>query len=105
METRNINITRDEAIEALLHVADSNILNEELKDKLINIISCIGAEKEGRHEWGQNTKPLYDFADNETTDEAIKACINIIDNVTFIPASCEREEITEALSSLLTEGN
>lgn len=103
MSTQNVNITRDEAMDVLLHVVESNILNEELKDRLTNIIACIGAEKEGRHEWGQNTKPLYDFADNETTDEAIKACINIIDNVTFIPASCEREEITEALTSLLSE--
>lgn len=103
MTTRNLNITRDEAIDVLLHVVDSNILNEELKSKLVNIISCIGAEKEGRHEWGQNTRPLYDFADKDTTNDTIKTCIEIIDNVTFIPASCERKEITEALTNLLAE--
>lgn len=64
-------ITREEAINTLYEVINCGILDKEIEDQLVEIASCVNAERYGVHLWGaeedeENYTPyLYGPSDHE----------------------------------------
>ena len=76
-------ITREEAINTLYEVINCGILDKEIEDQLVEIASCVNAERYGVHLWGlygpsdheekeimSNIEELYDDTEDGTEDHS-----------------------------------
>lgn len=92
-------ITRDEAVETLIELAESGTLREDLADKLAEIASLIEHEREGMHYWGININDYYKmvtaYREDLITDKLMDDWERILEKYSFTPAPCEKQEIEE----------
>ena len=90
-----MNIPRDEALEALRHLAESGILCDELELAVEEIAHCIEAEKLGLHLWGadDDADELFTaFYGNLTTGQT-ERLRRIRVKYRFSPSAFETEEV------------
>lgn len=75
-------ISREEAVDILTMLEESEILNEEIQDKLGDISTAIEKETEGLHIWGSEeddwTELYVAYREDHWTDE-LKARLEGID--------------------------
>lgn len=91
-------ITREEAIETLVNLVNSGILDEELENNLEEIISCIDYERKGYHAWGADcefTDLFIAYRSDLWTDELKERMQKLHNKYSFTPASYEQEEIND----------
>lgn len=97
-------LTRDEAIEALYEIIDSPVVDEEIRDKMLDIANLIEIEKRGMHFWGGNRDDYYEMVvsrrEDLWTDEAIAKADKIQKEHSFEPAPYEKAEIEEYIKEL-----
>ena len=97
-------ITRDEAIVALYEIIDNPVIDEELRDKMLDIANLIEIEKAGMHFWGGNLEEYHEMVVSRRsdmwTDEAIAKADKIQKEHSFEPAPYEKAEIEENLKEL-----
>lgn len=87
-------ITRDEAIEVLQTMVNSDILDEDLENDLEEIITCIQSEDEGYHIWGADEevgKLFTSYRTDLVTPELEEELNAISDKYSFTPAPYEAE--------------
>lgn len=93
-----MNITREEAIDALYEVINSGIIKEELSDELQEIANCIRDENLGMHTWGAGAEigMLYVSTRQDLiTDEMDKKAKEIYEKHAFTPAPYEEDYFNE----------
>ena len=90
-------ITREEAIDVLFQLENSDILSEELVEQISEINLMIQAETHGKHFWGADAEEYAKvhtaYRDNLWTDELLRECQDINFNHTFDPAPYEEADI------------
>lgn len=87
-------ITRDEAIDVLQTLVNSDILEEDLEEDIEEIITCIQSEDEGYHIWGADEEAEKLFTSYRTdliTPELEEELNAISDKYSFTPAPYEAE--------------
>lgn len=87
-------ITREEAVETLYGLINSNVLDEELCDSIENIANCISAERDGLHLWNaddEEVAELYTSVRDNTPDaEAhMELCNKLYAKYCFGPSKVE----------------
>ena len=96
-KTRERMITREEAIDVLFQLENSEILSDELVDQISQINLMIQAETLGKHFWGADAddyaKVHTAYREDLWTDELIRECQDIDFNHTFDPAPYEEADI------------
>lgn len=97
-------LTRDEAIQALYEIIDNPIIDEDLRDKMLDIANLIEIEKRGLHFWGGNVDDYHEMVvrrrSDTWTDEVIANAERIEKEHAFTPAPCEKAEIAEHIEEL-----
>ena len=90
-------IDRETAIYTLHELEDSDILNDELVQKLADIRTCIEAELDGWHFWGASDDDYMKLhiarRGDLWTDELRAECEEIDKAHTFVPAEYEAQEL------------
>lgn len=90
-------IDRQTAIYTLRELEDSDILNDELIQKLIDIRTCIEAELDGWHFWGASDDDYMELhiarRQDLWTDEVKAKCEAIDKRHTFVPAEYEQHDL------------
>ena len=92
-------ITRDDAIEVLYDLMNSNVLDDELCDDLQNIANCISAERDSMHLWGaddQEVAELYTMVQSSAPDaeEHEALCDKLFNKYCFEPSEHEMPDFT-----------
>lgn len=86
-------INRDDAIEVLRNLTESDILSEEIEEKLEQIILCIEEEQDGRHIWGATSDDWTElhiaYRSDLWTDDLAMKMENICQKYSFVPAPYE----------------
>lgn len=94
-------ITRDEASSLLCELANSNILAEDITDKLMEIVNIIDDEKLGYHFWGadadERVKLFTAVRADLITKEYKEECSEIANKYSFCPSDYERDEVQNAI--------
>ena len=95
-------IKREEAVDTLYALINSNVLDEELCDKIENIASCIGSERDGLHLWGaddQEVAELYTTVRSDAADlkEHENLCDMLYQKYCFEPSEFEMPEFMAQL--------
>jgi len=87
-------ITREEAIEVIYDLIDSDILKTDVEERLQDIANCIEGELVGRHEWGVDRSKLAKLYGatriDLVTDKDIEEYDRIHRKLTFVPSVDER---------------
>lgn len=92
-------ITRDEAVDTLYSLINSNVLDEELCDSIESIANCISAERDGLHLWNaddQEVAELYtSVRDNAPDADAhMELCNKLYAKYCFAPSRFEEPDFT-----------
>ena len=90
-------ITRNEAVDVLLTLVNSGILDKNIEEKLAEISTIIEDEEIGYHFWGaDHSERVILFTATRVdliTDEMCEECNRIADKYSFTPSEHERVEI------------
>ena len=90
-------ISREEAIDVISMLEESDILKDDLKEKLTDIRTCIEAELQGWHFWSANDDDYVELhiarRSDLWTDEVKQKCEALDKAHTFIPAPYEKNYI------------
>ena len=89
-------ITREQAVDILEELVESEVLNENLRDALDEMAMVIHYEKIGLHLWGADNK---DFED----DEALEKYVYIPSDFEEVAVLTERKMLDEETVSEPTE--
>ena len=89
-------ITREQAVDILEELVESEVLNENLRDALDEMAMVIHYEKIGLHLWGADNK---DFED----DEALEKYVYIPSDFEEVAVLTERKRLDEETVSEPTE--
>ena len=93
-------ITRQEAIDVITELAETEFFGEMICQKLADIAHCIDAEFRGYHLWGGGDDSAELFIarrDDLWTDEVVERVGKIAEKYTFKPAPHEEDELKEWL--------
>lgn len=88
-------ITREEAVETLADIIDNDLLNEDIQNKLEEIMICIEYEKHGYHAWGAGFDLSECFVAHRAdmwTDELEQKVRGISKKYSFTPSPYEAED-------------
>lgn len=100
-------ITRDEAVDILAALLDTNMFAPEIEDKLADIMNAIENEKYGLHLWGADNDEyavLYTAVREDLiTDEYRAEGERIWEKYSFEPSPFEKAEIEDNLAAELDE--
>ena len=100
-------ITRDEAIELLGALIDTNMFADEVEEKLADIMNAIENEKYGLHMWGADNAEYATLCtavrEDTITDEDREEGGRIWDKYSFEPSPFEKEEIDNNLADAIEE--
>ena len=94
-------ITRNEAVDTLYMLVNSDILDDDLRDKIEEIANCIEKENLGYSLWGAEEDATELFVarrEDLWTDELKERLAEIHNKYSFTPAPFERADFEERLS-------
>lgn len=89
-------ITREEAIDALIQLENSDILDDSIIEQVSEIRMCLEHERQGYHGWGADDdfdKLFVAYREDLWTDELKAECAEISKKYSFTPAPFEAEEL------------
>ena len=90
-------ISREEAIQTLVTLEESDILDDELQSKLMDIRVCIEEELQGWHFWGASDDDYMELHIARRADlwtkEAEEKCAELDKYYTFTPAPYEVNDV------------
>lgn len=86
-------IGREEAIETLRNLVDTDVLSEDIQSKLDQIATCIEEEQDGRHIWGTEDDDWMELhiahRDDMWTEDLYQKLNQICEKYSFVPAPQE----------------